>query len=138
MITTIFFTVLISAICILIHGSVLNYLESLKVQKINYLVFTKFSSILMLSHLIHITIFALFYAYFYESYDATKLFGGNVQDNFIDFFYFSISCYTTLGIGDVYPLGNMRITTGIEALVGLMLIAWTATFKLTYLFKIKR
>jgi hypothetical protein len=138
MITTIFFTVLISAICILIHGSVLNYLESLKIQKINYLVFTKFSSILMLSHLIHITIFALFYAYFYESYDATKLFGGNVQDNFIDFFYFSISCYTTLGIGDVYPLGNMRITTGIEALVGLMLIAWTATFKLTYLFKIKR
>ena len=138
MITTIFFTVLISAICILIHGSVLNYLESLKVQKINYLVFTKFSSILMLSHLIHITIFALFYAYFYESYDATKLFGGNVQDNFIDFFYFSISCYTTLGIGDVYPLGNMRITTGIEALVGLMLIAWTATFKLGYLFKIKR
>ena len=137
MITTIFFTVLISAICILIHGSVLNYLESLKIQKINYLVFTKFSSILMLSHLIHITIFALFYAYFYESYDATKLFGGNVQDNFIDFFYFSISCYTTLGIGDVYPLGNMRITTGIEALVGLMLIAWTATFKLTYLFKIK-
>ena len=138
MITTIFFTVLISAICILIHGSVLNYLESLKIQKINYLVFTKFSSILMLSHLIHITIFALFYAYFYESYDATKLFGGNVQDNFIDFFYFSISCYTTLGIGDVYPLGNMRITTGIEALVGLMLIAWTATFKLAYLFKIKR
>ena len=138
MITTIFFTVLISAICILIHGSVLNYLESLKIQKINYLVFTKFSSILMLSHLIHITIFALFYAYFYESYDATKLFGGNVQDNFIDFFYFSISCYTTLGIGDVYPLGNMRITTGIEALVGLMLIAWTATFKLSYLFKIKR
>ena len=137
MITTIFFTVLISAICILIHGSVLNYLESLKIQKINYLVFTKFSSILMLSHLIHITIFALFYAYFYESYDATKLFGGNVQDNFIDFFYFSISCYTTLGIGDVYPLGNMRITTGIEALVGLMLIAWTATFKLTYIFKIK-
>ena len=138
MITTIFFTVLISAICILIHGSVLHYLESLKVQRIDYLVFTRFSSILMLSHLIHISIFALFYAYFYESQDAAKLFGGNVQDNFIDFFYFSISCYTTLGIGDVYPLGNMRITTGIEALVGLMLIAWTATFKLGYLFKIKR
>jgi len=32
----------------------------------------------------------------------------------------------------------MRITSGIEALVGLMLIAWTATFKLTYLLKIKK
>jgi len=137
MIYTIFFTFLITAMCILVHGYALHYLESLKIKKIDYVVFTKFSSVLILSHLIHICIFALFYDYSFNSNEASPLFGGNVQNNFIDFFYYSISCYTTLGIGDVYPLGNMRITTGIEALVGLMLIAWTATFKLTYLFKIR-
>jgi hypothetical protein len=31
----------------------------------------------------------------------------------------------------------MRIATGLEALIGLVLIAWTATFKLSYLFKKK-
>jgi hypothetical protein len=138
MIYIIFFTFLITAICILVHSYALYYLKSLKIKKINYIIFTKFFSVLILSHLIHICIFALFYDYSFNSNESSKLFGGNVQNSFIDFFYYSISCYTTLGIGDVYPLGNMRITTGIEALVGLMLIAWTATFKLSYLFKIRR
>ena len=138
MIYIIFFTFLITAICILVHSYALYYLKSLKIKKIDYIIFTKFFSVLILSHLIHICIFALFYDYSFNSNEGSKLFGGNVQNSFIDFFYYSISCYTTLGIGDVYPLGNMRITTGIEALVGLMLIAWTATFKLSYLFKIRR
>lgn len=48
-----------------------------------------------------------------------------------EFFYFSIASYTTLGIGDIVPHGHLRILAGIEALQGLMLIAWSASF--TYL-----
>ena len=83
-------------------------------------------------------LFAIFYAYSFRHLGPTELFAGNLQNSFVDFFYFSITTYTTLGIGDVYPLGNMRIVVGLQSLVGLMLIAWTATFKLGYLFKIKK
>ena len=50
---------------------------------------------------------------------------------FADHFYFSIASYTTLGIGDIMPHGNIRIVAGLEALNGLVLVAWSASF--TYL-----
>ena len=73
----------------------------------------------------------------YQSNPEQNLFGGNLLGNFSDFFYYSINCYTTLGTGDIFANGPMRIATGLEALIGLVLIAWTATFKLSYLFKNK-
>jgi hypothetical protein len=45
--------------------------------------------------------------------------------------YFSIASYTTLGIGDIVPHGTLRLVSGVEALNGLILIAWSASF--TYL-----
>ncbi|WP_300974515.1 potassium channel family protein [Sphingomonas sp. LHG3406-1] len=50
---------------------------------------------------------------------------------FEDHFYFSIASYTTLGIGDIVPEGPIRVIAGMEALTGLVLIAWSASF--TYL-----
>jgi len=50
---------------------------------------------------------------------------------FEDHFYFSIASYTTLGIGDIIPEGSIRIIAGVEALTGLVLVAWSASF--TYL-----
>ena len=50
---------------------------------------------------------------------------------FVDHFYFSIASYTTLGLGDIVPHGAIRMVTGIEALAGLVLVTWSASF--TYL-----
>lgn len=50
---------------------------------------------------------------------------------FVDHFYFSIAAYTTLGLGDIVPHGAIRMVTGIEALAGLVLVTWSASF--TYL-----
>ncbi|GAA4017462.1 hypothetical protein GCM10022280_15880 [Sphingomonas swuensis] len=50
---------------------------------------------------------------------------------FEDHFYFSIASYTTLGIGDIVPAGPIRIVAGMEALTGLVMVAWSASF--TYL-----
>ncbi|MDB5947629.1 MAG: two pore domain potassium channel family protein, partial [Ramlibacter sp.] len=47
------------------------------------------------------------------------------------FLYFSIETYTSLGFGDVFPLGQIRMLAGMEALTGLLMISWTASF--TYL-----
>lgn len=45
--------------------------------------------------------------------------------------YFSAETYTSLGYGDVIPRGPLRLLAGVEALNGLLLIGWTASF--TYL-----
>jgi len=50
-----------------------------------------------------------------------------LQD-FQDYFYFSAVCYTTLGFGDFVPVGALRLMTGLEAVVGLVLITWSASF----------
>ncbi|MFT3931624.1 MAG: ion channel [Spongiibacteraceae bacterium] len=45
--------------------------------------------------------------------------------------YFSAENFTSLGFGDLTPIGPVRLLAGVEALNGLLLIAWTASF--TYL-----
>lgn len=42
--------------------------------------------------------------------------------------YFSFSTYTSLGFGDIEPVGDLRFLAGLEALLGLVLITWTASF----------
>ena len=53
---------------------------------------------------------------------------GNVQDHFPTYLYFSATSYSSLGVGDVFPVDAMRFLTGIEALNGLLLITWSAAF----------
>ena len=45
-----------------------------------------------------------------------------------DYMYFSSTVYSTLGFGDIVPVGEIRALTGIEAVSGLVLITWSASF----------
>ena len=45
-----------------------------------------------------------------------------------DAVYFSAVTYTTVGYGDLSPSGPIRLLAGTEALVGLVLITWSASF----------
>ncbi len=42
--------------------------------------------------------------------------------------YYSAVVYSTLGFGDVIPTGPIRFLTGMEAVTGLVLITWSASF----------
>jgi Ion channel len=53
---------------------------------------------------------------------------GQLEGGALDF---SITTYTTLGVGDVAPTGLIRVIAGVESLNGLVLIGWSASF--TYL-----
>jgi hypothetical protein len=46
----------------------------------------------------------------------------------LDFVYYSAMVYTTVGFGDMVPSGGFRLITATEALVGLSLITWSASF----------
>lgn len=44
---------------------------------------------------------------------------------------FSAETFTSLGLGDIVPTGPLRFLAGVEALNGLLLIGWSASY--TYL-----
>lgn len=81
----------------------------------------------LFAHLLEIIIFATAY------YHINRLPGwgrlqGNFDGSFLDCLYFSSTVYTTLGFGDIEPIGYLRYLTGVESLTGLVLITWTASF----------
>ncbi len=60
--------------------------------------------------------------------DAAMGSGGAVNGSFLDHLYFSAACYTSLGLGDLFPVGTLRLIAGVQALNGLILITWSASF----------
>lgn len=48
--------------------------------------------------------------------------------DFLDLVYFSAISFTTVGYGDLVPVGLVRFLSGSEALTGFVLITWSASF----------
>ena len=53
---------------------------------------------------------------------------GQFDGSLLDCVYYSFTSYTTLGTGDIVPLGDLRFLAGLESLTGLVLVTWTASF----------
>ena len=79
------------------------------------------------AHMAEVWIYGLSYAVTAERWGLGTL-GGDFAGSFVEYIYFSTHAYTSLGLGDVWPLGPMRLIAGVEALNGLILIGWTASF----------
>lgn len=82
----------------------------------------------MLAHTVEIWVFAGAY-WLMSQTDFQVGFSDNFRRTFVDYLNFSAESYTSLGFGDVEMLSpDMRLLAGIEALTGLVLIAWSASF----------
>ncbi len=81
----------------------------------------------LLAHVAEIWIFALAYYYMHNDKSWGSL-EGNYNGSLIDAAYFSFTTFTTLGFGDIEPHGELRFLVGIEAVTGLVLITWSASF----------
>jgi hypothetical protein len=84
---------------------------------------------IIVAHALEIGVFAL--AYVGLSVAGLGQLTGDLEGTWIDAYYFSLTVFTTLGFGDIQPIGPLRLVAGVEALNGLVLIAWSASF--TYL-----
>lgn len=82
---------------------------------------------LFVAHMVEISIYAVTYEICIKYLKIGSLHGDNVS-MYMEYLYYSLVTYTSLGIGDIYPEGHIRFITGIEALNGLMLITWSASF----------
>lgn len=79
----------------------------------------------VIAHLMEIFIFAGALEFMYKQ----QLITFSIADpTFLDIFYFSGTTYTTVGYGDIVLIGAGRTISVVESLMGLVLIAWTASF----------
>lgn len=83
--------------------------------------------VLFLAHLFQVALYAIAYRVL-EIQIVVGAFGGRRMTTMLDYFYYSFVCFTSLGIGDIFPIGHLRFMTGMEALNGLLLIAWSGSF----------
>lgn len=79
------------------------------------------------AHAVEVWIFAFAY-YGMQRAEGWGHLEGNYGGSLMDCVYFSFTIFTTLGFGDIVPIGDLRYLTGIESLTGLVLITWTASF----------
>ena len=115
-------TVLIS-VTVIVHYEILRTLSTLiprlRVPHRFRIVIGVFGTIF--AHVIEVWLFGIaFYLMI-----ASEMFGsleGNFGGSLLDCVYFSFSNYTSLGFGDIAPLGDLRFLSGLEALTGLVLI----------------
>ena len=75
----------------------------------------------LVAHVIEIWLFAAAYYVMHHSAGGGEL-SGAFSGSLMDCVYFSFTTFTTLGFGDIAPLGDIRYLTGIESLTGLVLI----------------
>ncbi len=83
--------------------------------------------VLFLTHVTEIVFYAVIFGWSVEILELGALEGVEVT-TLMEYFYFSSVIYTSLGLGDVFPSGHIRFLVGVEALNGLLLIAWSASF----------
>ena len=120
---------LVVAITVIIHYEFLHRLSALipkmKIRHRLRIVFGVFGA--LVAHAVEIWIFA-FAFYFMHRAEGWGHLEGNFDGSLLACGYFSATTFTTLGFGDIQPIGGLRYLTGIESLTGLVLITWSASY----------
>lgn len=84
-------------------------------------------SVAFLAHAIEIALYGMALYLLVSSGIGGGLKGSDAF-NVADCIYFSAETYTSIGFGDVTPFGAIRLLIGAEALNGLLLIGWSASY----------
>ncbi|XQW85437.1 ion channel [Thalassotalea piscium] len=129
MIYAFFINSLIVAIAVVVHYEILYrlslYIPEMKMKHRFRIVICVFGT--FIAHVMEVWLFAVAY-YFMNKASGWGELQGNFDGSLLDCGYFSFTVYSTVGFGDVVPLGSIRFLTGVESLLGLILITWSASF----------
>jgi Ion channel len=122
----------VSALNTVIHYEVLRLLND-TLPRLRIPARPKLLVVLSATSLAHLVEMAVWGVAIYVLIEFPSLGGlyGDIPLTLLNCIYFSAETYTSLGFGDVTAEGHLRLVVGMEALNGLVLIAWSASF--TYL-----
>lgn len=82
-------------------------------------------------HVAEIWCYGLTYWWLTRVPDTGFIHGEYGMETLFDAVYLSAATYSTVGFGDLAPVGAIRLLAGLESVTGLLLITWSASF--TYL-----
>jgi hypothetical protein len=118
------FAGVMALVCVLVHFEALLLTKRLtyRVTRLRWSLLVTWI-ILLSAHVLQIWLYAAVY-WLCGQLGIGQLVG---IDGALDYVYFSSVVYTTLGFGDIVPDAGVSVLAGSEALVGLCLIAWSAT-----------
>ena len=83
---------------------------------------------ILIAHIVEIWLFALGYWSLLHVEGFGHLSGNIEGPSLLECSYFSFVTFTTVGYGDIVASGYLRYLTGLEALTGMVLITWSASF----------
>ncbi len=118
----------VMVLCVVIHYEALRIFSRVFLTYL-HTVRSKIISVILgiiFLHLLEILIFAVAFMVM----DAKPYMGylKGIEGGYLDYVYFSLVTYTTVGYGDIVPVGHIRFLTAVEALGGIVLIAWSAAY----------
>lgn len=116
-------------IAVLIHYEVLSFLSrSLPMFNCQRRILVLIGVVgSLMAHVLEVVVFGVVYYVLIHWWNVGSL-EGNFDGSLFDCVYFSFTTFTTLGFGDIEPEGYIRMLVGLEALTGLVLITWSASF----------
>ncbi len=113
----------------LVHFEVLQYLTlklpALLIPRRTKLIVVIFGA--FMAHAIEIVLYGLTF-FSFAHFFALGTLSGKGGISLMNCMYFSTETYTSLGFGDIIPNGSLRLVAGMEALNGLLLIGWSASY----------
>jgi|SRR5450755_4321908 hypothetical protein len=122
-------TAVLVALSVLVHYEGLQYLSirlpMMRAERRRKVLYGVYAVIFL--HVIEIWLFGLGIWLLLMIADAGSIFG-ITSLSLLDAVYLSATTFTTVGFGDVAPTGPIRFLSGTEALVGFILITWSASF----------
>ena len=130
-------TAVVVGICVLVHYEGLRLLsDRLPMPRIHHrrriILLILF---ILLLHVIQVWIFGLAYFVLLQFEGFGELRGAD-PNALVDYIYYSATVYSTVGFGDIYPVGAIRTITGTEGITGLTMITWSASYTFVEMLKI--
>lgn len=122
-------TLIVVSLCVGLHFEILSrsrrYLTLLSHQRRRRVLM--FIIVVLVAHTVEIWLFAIGY-YALSVWFGIGMLVGLETASLPDYVYYSAIVYTTLGFGDIVPTGAIRFLTGMEAVTGLVMITWSASY----------
>lgn len=115
-------------LCVVIHYEALRFLGRMLGMHVHKRIGVLLVMLgLLFAHVLEIWLFAFGYM-LVQQWVGFGYISGMENGDFMDYVYYSSVVYTTLGFGDLLPVGAMRMLSAAEGLAGLALITWSASF----------
>ena len=119
---------MIVAICAMLHYEALRFLGRTLGAHVHKRIGVLLVMMgLLIAHFLEVWVFAIAYMFVEQQMGFGRIAGLTTGDMF-DYFYYSAISYTTVGFGDLVPVGAIRMLTAAEGLAGMSLITWFASF----------